>query len=130
MTQLSLLHTGSGGLETPVTHYNLHTNIHVRRTDPPTSHRAAQTAHDHTQASLAFHILRAYGPGSTRELAERSGMPDSTACHQMLARRLPDLEREGKATCNRVKDEHGKTVCATYKRCSVTGEMALEWRST
>lgn len=120
--QLSLTAPGTGGLEVV---------LHHRTTDPVSSRKAAKRVvrePAHSESAQALYLLTKHGRGTTREIAEAAGVDDPGELHQMLARRFPDLERREQATCDRVKDERGKTVSATTKVCRVTGQTMLEWR--
>jgi hypothetical protein len=127
--QLSLLHPGTAGRESvaPI--------LLARREDPEPSRGAAVSLVKHGQrrrdADRVLEWLRAWPRSTCWELAVRgTGKPadsiEAFRAHQMAARRLPDLEHAGDATCDR-HEEHGRTVTAT-RLCSVTGEFAIEWR--
>lgn len=66
----------------------------ARHTDPATSHIAAQMAivflEDH--CDRIWWALFQHGPAGKTELASRTGLD-----HVAIARRLPELERQGKA---------------------------------
>lgn len=66
-----------------------YTEPRARRTDPETSHRAADSM-KHGAADHRHKILRAlkeHGPGSIYRLAELTGLS-----HVSVARRLPELQ--------------------------------------
>lgn len=67
---------------------------HARSTDPITSHLAAlqatQFAGTHCDRILA--CLKAHGPMTVDEIAERAGLMP-----QQVNKRLPDLQKNGKA---------------------------------
>jgi hypothetical protein len=92
-------------LFTPTAQGEISARLLARRDDPVTSKAAAsKTAKSLPEKQWwALCWLRAFGPGTTRELAERS--PNPTTTHYDLARRLPELERKGLArTTGEVRD--------------------------
>ena len=75
-------------------HINFEPHCHARRSDPETSHEAAARVREfgpgHCATILA--VLREHGPQTIDEIAKRTHL---TAVQ--VARRLPDLEKYGKA---------------------------------
>jgi hypothetical protein len=84
----------------------------ARRTDPETSHAAAESARElatrHHHAIIT--ALRVHGPMGKDAIARRLGLTGV-----MVARRLPELERQGRAMPT------GRTVT------SDTGRQEREW---
>ena len=122
MTQLSLTIPGSGGIETV---------LHHRAADPVPSRKAAKRVVQESlqsECAQALWMLTRCNRSTTRVIAAAAGVDDPDTLHHMLARRLPDLERKEKVTCDRVKDARGKTVSARTRVCRVTGQTMLEWR--
>lgn len=101
--------------------------LHARVTDPETSLTAAVEILVGIEAQKAevFRLLQRKGPSSSNELA--AGLPADF--RYTVSRRLPDLEVDGVVTCDRVKDERGRTVCVRKRKCRVTGRMEIEWRA-
>jgi dipeptidase len=107
-----------------------------RRDDPQTSKDAARrvvaTLTEQQQRAVA--MVRAYGPGTTWEIATRytgGGVwYDETVAdiHYLLARRLPEAEVSCAVTCGRIKDAMGKTIRQDVKVCSVRGTKQAVWR--
>lgn len=67
----------------------------ARRTDPMSSHRAAQaivkSGARKRQADAVLEALRSFDGSTTRELAELAGLD-----RYMVGRRMPELAREGR----------------------------------
>lgn len=96
----------------------LFTDHPARCTDPVTSSIAAdkitRSGVRGRQAAQVLDALRAYGlPVTSAELAVLADLD-----RYMVARRLPDLERQGHVTR------------MDYDTCSVTGHKAVLWRVT
>ena len=98
----------------------------ARRTDPITSHIAAadhvQSGANDKQKFLVLTFLRRYVASLNRyptsaELADKYGMD-----RHMVAKRLPDLEREGLVA----KDECMGQL--TKRKCTVNGTTACIWK--
>ena len=96
----------------------LRARVLARRDDPATSKQAARrTARKLTEGQdQALATLVAYGPGTTHQLGWLATMRDvtgrqdrATAIHHELARRLPELERKGRARVQRDTDGSERT---------------------
>lgn len=94
----------------------LHDYLPARSTDPETSHLAAEhiiatgkRAHQQHQALAA---VRAFPDHTSLEIAEAA-----RCCRFQLARRLPELERDGLV-------ERGPA-----RTCRVSGRKAATWRA-
>ena len=87
----------------------------AKRTDPSTSHEAAadliQSGKLGKQSAAVFQALERYGPCTSAELADRSGLD-----RHLVARRLPDLLKRHRVTRG------------DARACSVTGKRALVWK--
>jgi len=88
----------------------------ARRSDPASSHAAAakmnRSGRTKTQGERVVTALRAYGPCTSRELAEASEI-----AIEIIRRRLPDLEFAGLARKN------------GERRCRRAGGPAIEWEA-
>lgn len=97
MTQFSLFSPGVGGLEQPT----VQERLLARADDPVTSKAAAVTVAAHlseSQERALWHI-QLYGPGTLREIADAAlddmAIVDAVALYHELARRAPELRRDG-----------------------------------
>jgi hypothetical protein len=87
----------------------------ARSTDPETSHEAARehvrSGAQAAQKATVLEALRRLGRVTSAELAQAAGLD-----RYMVARRLPDLSRDGRAA------QDGE------RECRVTGRKAVTWR--
>ena len=118
--------------EWQLTFQDFEARLIARRMDPPPSkaaaRRMAQDGRLGTQQQLAWDLLKAFGPATTREIARQAALGDpwkETWLHHMLARRFVDLEHRTRATCHR----HPVTRDTCTKVCTVTGEPATLWEA-
>lgn len=127
-----MLETGYGN--------SLRVRLHYRTNDPPTSKAAARKAVESLRpsAKLAAEIVQRYSkPGTTWEMAHFAQCADiegteklnTTELHFMLARRLPDAERYGLVTCDRIHGEGGETIRTATKVCEIKGTQQIAWRA-
>lgn len=76
----------------------------ARRRDPATSHRAARRINAGSVSARIVESLRAYGAGSSHDLAVRLGLSLVT-----VSPRMRPLQRAGRVAESNV-DEHGRIV--------------------
>ena len=110
MTQQSLFRPGSGNREVPTVQERL-----LARVDDPETSRdaAARVAPKLAECQeRALDIIETYGPGTLRQIAERAITDmmyvDDTALYHELARRAPELARDGLIEYQR--DAEGRAV--------------------
>lgn len=88
----------------------------ARKTDPITSHEAADelvSSGQHTsQKSIVYKALRLYPNLTSAELANAVRLD-----RYLVARRLPDLKRDG----------HVEVI--RHRKCMMTGKLAQVWRA-
>lgn len=96
-----------------MTQLDLLTTPSARRTDPATSHAAAESMREAAPIDRqAILVALGFGPAGKDALARRTGLSNVA-----VARRLPELERQGRAMPT------GRTVL------SDTGRAEREWRA-
>lgn len=92
-----------------------------RYTDPESSHRAGQQlieSGEHAmQKEAVLALVRAKPDSTSRELARLAEMASVPLDRYDIARRLPDLEKDGRVTRSGMRD------------CRVTGKRAVTWRA-
>ena len=97
MMQGTLFNPGAGNIEQPT----VQERLLARADDPETSKAAAAVTAAHLSESqeLALWYIQIYGPGTLREIAEAAlddmAIVDAVALYHDLARRAPELLREG-----------------------------------
>ena len=86
----------------------------ARRTDPISSQLAGEAIADsdlrRSQQAQTVRLVHSWPGATSRELAEKSGLD-----RYVLARRLPEVERQGLI-------QRGP-----FKRCEISGRPALTW---
>ncbi len=129
MEQTSLFTPGTAGRET------FTAQLLTRAADPEPSGAAAREAIRSgarvKDADRVLAWLRQWGPATSWELATLAADGDEKQAlrlHYMISRRLPDIEKLGRVTCERQRDATGKTISTATKVCGVTGEVAIAWR--